>query len=164
MFKAFLLLTAFSLPSVAPLAAQGQTGSYTLFGSGCKGTPGFPARLLAPVDLPMVYAPFTLRFDYLPTSPGLLHVVFGFSKTLWGHTPLPYDLTHIGLTGCTVFISVDIPIPVTYTGTVASLTIDIPNNASLRGLVFFNQALVVDPGINAYDATVTNAGEGTIGY
>ena len=43
------------------------------------------------------------------------------------------------------------------------LPLAIPNDGSLVGLNFFNQAFVLDPGVNPAGGVVTNAGEGVIG-
>jgi hypothetical protein len=42
------------------------------------------------------------------------------------------------------------------------LTLPVPNDPTLDGLEFFNQALVVDLGVNPAGVTVSNGGRGVI--
>ena len=73
------------------------------------------------------------------------------------------DLTSLGITGCTGYVSVDVAFLVATSGDTAQWTLDIPNHPSLLGLHFFNQALVEDGLANPFGAVVTNAAEGIIG-
>ncbi|MDO8364465.1 MAG: hypothetical protein Q7V88_16350, partial [Actinomycetota bacterium] len=46
---------------------------------------------------------------------------------------------------------------------VAQLALSIPTNPSLVGVTFFAQALVPQPGVNAFGAVVSNAGRVVVG-
>lgn len=132
------------------------------FGTGCPGTVGVPVLATAPGSVPRIGCPFTLQLSNLPEGADTF-VVFGFSKTNWGGDPLPLDLGQFGLFGCTLYTSVDAILFLPSSGGAAEMTIDIPNwPGRLTGVHFYNQAAVVDPGLNPI-GVVSNAGEGVIG-
>ncbi len=166
--QALSILTALTLTGLAPLPAQTWTfssppvASYEQFGTGCAGSVGVPVLDAAPGSLPRIDSTFTLQLTNLPAG-NTAFVIFGFSNTDWAGIPLPADLTPFGLPGCTVYLSVDAAFPVANPSGTAQFDLPIPNDPSLVGLTFFNQALVLDPGVNFFGAVVTNAGEGVIG-
>jgi hypothetical protein len=136
--------------------------SHTPFGAGCAGSAGVPALDAAPGQLPWLGDLFTLRVENLPPgNPGLLWL--GTSRSAWGALTLPLDLTPLGMNGCALRVSGDFAFPFfSLTGS-AAVPLSIPVDASLLGRLFFTQALVVDPGANAFGATTSNGGEGAIG-
>ena len=89
--------------------------------------------------------------------------VLGLSKTAWGQSNLPLDLTYLGMPGCSLFTSGELVFPVVNSGGTASLTLAVPNSTQLVGCLFYNQALVLDPPANAFGAILSNAGEGKLG-
>ncbi len=152
-------LLALSLLTTALPAQQ----DYTTFGNGCAGSNGVPLLAAAPGPLPRVDGVFTLQLSNLPAGNLGAFVVFGFSATDWLGIPLPSDLSSVGMFGCTAYVSVDAAFAVGTAGGTAQLPVTIPNDPSLLALHFFNQAVVVDPGVNAFGGVVTNAAEGIIG-
>jgi hypothetical protein len=90
-------------------------------------------------------------------------VVTGFSNTLWGPVPLPFDLGGFGLPGCQLLVDPMVSTPVAQTAGAATWTLAIPNLAMYLGLRFFNQAASFDFGANPTGVTVSNGGDGTIG-
>jgi hypothetical protein len=93
----------------------------------------------------------------LPAFPGIVWI--GFSNSQWNTLPLPFDLSLLGITGCLLYTGIETPYPIAGD----SWGFVIPNLATLLGAVFYNQALILDPGTNPFGAVVTNAGEATIG-
>jgi hypothetical protein len=77
------------------------------------------------------------------------------------HSPL--DLTSAGLTGCTLYVSGDLVLPLAPSGGVALLPMPIPNDATLLGAELYNQAFVVDPPANPFGATASNGTAARIG-
>lgn len=65
-------------------------------------------------------------------------------------------MTGTSITSCSA-------LPVATAGGVARFVFQIPMDTSLAGLHFYNQGLVMDPGVNFLGATVTNAAEGIVG-
>ena len=137
--------------------------NYTPFGNGCAGSNGVPLLAAAPGPLPRVDGVFTLQLSNLPAGNFGAFVVFGFSTTDWLGIPLPSDLSSVGMIGCTAYVSVDAAFGVVTAGGTAQFPITIPNDPSLLALHFFNQAVVVDPGVNFFGGVVSNAAEGIIG-
>ena len=89
---------------------------------------------------------------------------FGASDSGWSGGPLPQPLAAVGLTGCTLYVSPDSPMPLpTDSGGMASLAFVIPADASLIGAAFYNQYASADPGANPGGATLTNGAVATIG-
>jgi len=90
-------------------------------------------------------------------------MLLGSSKTSWGSVPLPYDLTPLGMPGCTAYISGDVAVGVLNIFGRASLTFFLPQDANLLGQSFFAQGFVLDPATNGLGAIVSNAAESVIG-
>ena len=87
----------------------------------------------------------------------------GLSRTQWGGLSLPFALDGLGMPGCALFASGDASLLRFASGSVAALTIPIPNNQAFVGLAFYNQAFALDPAANAAGATASNAAAATIG-
>lgn len=135
--------------------------SYYVFGSACFGTAGFPT--LMPLQLPRLGQFFSIVLFRLPANTGGM-VFIGFDRNQWGSINLPFDLTPLGLTGCSLYTSVEFA-DFILTGQygIAGWGMGIPNNPELAGLQFFNQAVFPDSGANPGGFVFTNAGAGVIG-
>ncbi len=136
------------------------TATWTEFGTGCAGTLGVPA--LSSSDLPRLGQPFDSSVQNVPAAANAFGVL-GFSDTDFGGLGLPVDLGAIGMTGCTLYTSIETSTQLTQAASVATWTLLIPNDAGLLGLRFYQQAILADPGANPLGATASNAGSGTIG-
>ncbi|MGH7151224.1 MAG: hypothetical protein ACREIU_11015, partial [Planctomycetota bacterium] len=84
-----------------------------------------------------------------PGKPTLL--LLGFTNQAWWGIPLPLDLAFVGLPGCALLVSPDVPLGFTTSAfgpgngrVVAPLSI--PSQAALAGATFYAQWYVVDPG------------------
>ena len=86
----------------------------------------------------------------------------GVSNTNLGGLPLPFDLSVLGMNGCTLYTSLDVTLPMTNLFGRARATVPIPLGRQ-PGLRFYNQAIVVDPGANAAGLVLSNAGAGVDG-
>lgn len=91
-------------------------------------------------------------------------LMIGFSRTSLGGVPLPIDLSLIGAPGCSLLVSQDATIPTRVGGSgIATVSLYIPDQASLVGASYFTQFAVVDPGANALGLTFSNGIDTMIG-
>ncbi|MEO6595515.1 MAG: hypothetical protein ABIP94_12250, partial [Planctomycetota bacterium] len=135
-----------------------------LFGSGCAGSNGTPTIGAPPVG-PTIGTSFQVTVSSLPVISGAFGML-GLSDTVAsGGIALPLPLGFLGMPGCQLLGSADVieflgnrPTPTT-----ALWSWAIPANAALVGVDFYQQVLVIDPGINAFNAVTSNGGHGTIG-
>jgi hypothetical protein len=118
---------------------------------------------LSASSAPVLGQPFTLTLGGgLPLSLGFF--VFSSDDSNWFGLPTPFELTPVGAPNCTVGCTWD---------TVLSFGLDaqgqvaiagtIPNFPSFSGVRFFNQGLVLAPGVNAINLLISNLGTGVIG-
>ena len=84
----------------------------------------------------------------------------GFSKP-----PQPVSLAGLGMPGCSLHIDVDAVALLSGQWNRAKFGLSIPSRASLVGLHFYQQALVLDPAAgNPAGAVMSNAAEGVVGH
>jgi hypothetical protein len=137
--------------------------SYASFGSGCAGSAGVPALGAGAGELPWSGGTFTLQLNALPPAPaGVPFGIVGASATTWGSFPLPLPLTAIGMTGCSLWVSFDVVVPLVNAGGRASWSLPIPGSQHLLGASVHLQGGVLDPAANPRGVTLTNAGTATI--
>ncbi|MBK8099385.1 MAG: hypothetical protein IPK26_19935 [Planctomycetes bacterium] len=125
------------------------------FGTGCRGSAGVPA--LRQVTAPIHDSNFDVRLTNVPSNPGVAFVVTGLSRTANGALPLPIDLVALGAAGCQGYLSLELTQLVIAASGTANSTLTIPNLGWIIGLELQQQAFVIDPGVNALGATVSNA-------
>ena len=91
-------------------------------------------------------------------------MVTGTSDTLAaGFGPLPFDLTAVGMDGCSMLCDVlASQLRLGATSGTDTFSLAIPNSVNLAGVEFLNQGYALDPGINVLGAINSNAGRGTI--
>jgi hypothetical protein len=131
----------------APVSARG-------FGEGC-GTP--PLTLLPDVTAPPVIGQTARAVVSDAPTPVVLMMV-GFSNTLAGMLPLPFDLGAIGMEGCELLQSNEIfGLAMTPLGA-SSLGFDLalPNSPALVGANVFLQGLAYAPGASPFGFVVSN--------
>ena len=138
----------------------GAGASYSTFGTGCTGSRGVPTLTAQAGSLPRIGQTFQGNLGNLPfTGPVFLFV--GISNTTYGPTPLPFGLGSLGAPGCNVLSSgEDLRLLTNVLGS-SLWQWTIPN---APGVSFYNQAFAFDPAANALGLTVSNGGQGTIGY
>jgi hypothetical protein len=136
--------------------------TWSPFGSGCTGTNGRAPRLSSP-GRPWLGESFVLLLDQMPAGTSVAQVFTGFSNAFWGSIPLPLALGSFGFAGCQLLVDPLVGLPVAPVGGAGSWTLPLPSQASLIGVRFYNQAIVLDPGANLAGATVSNGGGGVLG-
>ncbi|GEM_PF-2809434 len=105
------------------------------------------------------------RASAIPTNPGsplpfrlFLHggmpssvavAALGVSKTAFGSLKLPYDLSPLGLKGCSIYVSQDflLPLPTNASGSV-EWVVKVPYDRNLAGGRFFAQWIGIDSRVN----------------
>jgi hypothetical protein len=133
--------------------------SYTTFGTGCPNSLG--VSHLIPATLPRLGTNLFVIVDNLPYNLGLM--ITGTSNTTSGFGPLPVDLTGFGLPACPLRVSLDFTTTLSGGGTSASYLLSIPNQASILGVQLHQQAFVIDPPLNAFGGSMSDAATMTIG-
>jgi hypothetical protein len=138
------------------------SASYAAYGTGCVGTAGTPALAAATGSRPVLGGTFQAVLSNLPLSIGIVST--GFNDTNSGPFVLPFDLTPLGLTGCTLFAEVFGTQFLVGSGGSATWSIGLPNSTTYLGAQFYNQGFSLDPGFNPAGFTVSNAGRACLGY
>ncbi|MBK8976367.1 MAG: hypothetical protein IPM29_10595 [Planctomycetes bacterium] len=136
--------------------------SYALAGRGCAGSAGTPLLEAAPGSRPVAGGTFTARVSNLPASAGYAVVFFGLTNIAAGPLRLPFDLTGLGITGCTLHCASNPSFAVPASGGTASWTLSVP--AAVAGAAFWNQVLVADPGTNPIGVVLSNACRGYVDF
>lgn len=135
------------------------TGAYTLDGVGC----GNPVPELVPSGVPRQGRAFAVDVTRIPAGVNQVAMVTGFSNTLWGATPLPWDASVIGMTGCMLRADLVVTSLLPATAGTAVWSLTLPANAALLGLNFFQQAIVPAPGANPAGLVLSNSHRAVIG-
>ncbi len=138
------------------------TATYTSLGKGCQGSAGVPA-LAATSSGPIIAKPFVVNITNVPTKTNTILLLFGFSKTQWGSLNLPWDMSPLGMPGCTLYASADVMVPLPSSNGGASLGLTVPNDSTLVNVFYFNQAYVPDQTLGPFGACMSNAAEAKIG-
>jgi hypothetical protein len=141
---------------------EGVPASYTTAGSGCPGSGGLPTIAPTGGSLPYLGETFSITASNLSLT-GSTFGVLGFSDVVWGSIPLPLLLDFLGLTGCRLYVSLDVLWPLLNAGGSATWDLPIPDLAVLIGFRFHQQVVNASPGSNPAGVTTTNYGTGTIG-
>jgi PKD repeat protein len=140
-------------------ATGAATAGYGFFGSGCASSLGISNLL--PANRPQVGTTLTVNVNNLPLSAAVMMV--GFSNTTSGFGPLPLDLAPLGAPGCSGRVSPDVTLFLSGAANAATWALTVPNVPTFIGTVLYNQALVLDPAINALGAVVSDAAGMMIG-
>lgn len=161
------VLTDFSLaPRTPPVSIGadeedgGPSASYTVFGVGCAGTSGVPSNTIS--TPPRLGTNSVITFGNLP-PPDIAVAMIGLSNTTSAFGPLPIDLAILGAPGCPARVSLDVTLGLTGVGGAATLAFSTPNQPGLLGFTFFTQALVIDPPLNAFGMSTSDAAAAVVG-
>jgi hypothetical protein len=138
------------------------TAQYSLSGSGCPGQNGVPSLSNVGGALPWLGETFTLQVGNLSTT-GLAAGILGASDTTFGSLPLPLDLAFLGMPGCRLYVSLDVVVPLTNNGGLATWSLPLPSIPHLTGARFHQQVANASPGSNALGLTTSNYGTATLG-
>jgi hypothetical protein len=71
--------------------------------------------------------------------------------------PAPVDLGIIGMPGCPLRISPDVTATLVGVGTTASMLFPVPNVPALIGVQIYTQALSLDPALNPFGFSISDA-------
>ncbi len=134
---------------------------FSVFGIGCQGSNGTPSLFPANGSVARLGTTLQMALTNLPTVPTIAVGVVGFSKTSNSGIPLPLDLAVIGMPSCSELVSYDIDFLLLGSSSI-TWALPIPASPELASLSFFVQGMVLDAGVNAFGATVTNGGAATI--
>ena len=138
-----------------------KAAGYSLLGVGCKGSSGTPQ--LYCTKYPKLGQPFEFRVVGMTAARSGV-ILAGLTDLLWKTVTLPLDLSPLGASACHLFISIDAELGFTADATGATtFNVRLPNDQTLLGLHFFNQAFVLSPGSNALGLITSNAGRAFIG-
>lgn len=129
----------------------------TRFGRGCAGSNGTPRLDGFGTTAPTLGQTLPLQLSSLPSAPGIAVVTFGDSITQSAGVPLPASLQAIGMPGCKAWVSMLAAQAVAHQGNAKLLTLMLPANASLAGVLLGFQALVLDPSAGTGIGSASNA-------
>lgn len=132
---------------------------YQSFGPGCPNSIGTAALLNA--ALPRLGQTMIVNVTNVPAQLGLM--ITGASNTFSSLGPLPLDLTPLGVTGCSLRVGLDLLDALFTFGTTASWSLNIPNQTTLLGARFYQQAFVFDPPLNPFGGAMSNGAEWQVG-
>jgi hypothetical protein len=127
--------------------------------------PTLPVPQLFHTTLPRLGQTFRFGLCQVALNAPLL-LLLGSSNTTSGGIPLPFDLTPVGAPGCQLLVTatqIMLAMASGPGGDVAA-SLPIPTTSSLDGAVFYLQALVYDPSVNALGFVTSNGGMATIGF
>lgn len=154
--------TAGALSAAIDLEFRRTTPSFSAYGTGCSGMAGAPT--LSSRNPPRLGVPFDLEFASLPGSSwNVVWGLAGFARDTWAGNPLPFDLAPMGMPGCPLLVDPLATMLIPNLGGTAIWTMTVPDRLEFAGGVFFVQGMVLEPGVNAAGATISNAGEIHVG-
>jgi hypothetical protein len=140
---------------------SGAPPGVTSLGSACTDQTGEQPRIGVGVGARLGK---TMTVNLSNANPALLAAVLGLgqSSTSWAGTPLPLDLTVLGLPGCSWYVSGDVALTLPTVGVNgtrhhATYPIVVPQATTLLGLDVFAQWLVLEAGPAGLTGAVTCA-------
>jgi hypothetical protein len=142
----------------------GILASFAAHGGGCPGPSGVGTVTARNSTRPTLGTTFQLRFGNLANTPlALVFATLGFDDQTWNGQPLPFDLTQVGMPGCSLRLAPGPTDVLSNLGGFADWSFAIPANPSLDGFHFFVQGGVLASGFNAAGMVMTDSGHGIAG-
>lgn len=135
--------------------------TFTTFGTGCSGTAPAP-NFAASSTLPWTGSAFQINVANLPAS-GVATLTLGSSRTLWNGVNLPFSLAPLGASGCSLWIGPEAWSALQVVGSVADISIPVPNLSVLIGAETFGQVLALDPSANALGVSSSEGFSAVVG-
>ena len=132
------------------------------FGTGCAGSAGTPVLRADNGSLPWLGDTLALAVEPVAANAPVL-LAIGFSNTTFGGVSLPVPLDAIGMTGCSLLVSIDEQRLAFSNGARADFALLVPTTTALTGLQFFAQAAVADAAANPAGIVASNALAGQLG-
>ncbi len=137
---------------------------YHIHGGGCAilGSVFDRLRMTSPSALPYAGSPFTAEVILTQSQLGVLAT--GLDDQTASGTPLPLSLAFLGMGNCLLRVSPDLLVTMVPAGVnTLRATLQIPAGGAFLGLPFFQQALLLEPGVNPFGAVMSNSMRGVIG-
>ncbi|MCR9245589.1 MAG: kelch repeat-containing protein [bacterium] len=126
-------------------------------GPGCTGSSGQPELRRAGFSLPWVGDVFESAVTSTPASAATIFAT-GFEAVS------PTALDPFGMPGCNLFVTLlETQFRIASSAGVATWDLRIPNSPTFAGVELAQQVLVLDPGVNAAGAVVSNAARFVVG-
>ena len=147
-----------SLGLTPPVTSQ--VASYVRIADGCPGSQGVPSLSAAAASLPILGEAFSAELSNVPTDSMAVGII-DLSTTSWGAFNLPLDLTSAGLPNCFLHTDLRWTRGLLIAGGTAIWDVTIPSSTEWIGRSFFQQVVVLDPGVGA---VMSDAVEGVVGY
>jgi hypothetical protein len=125
----------------------------TTYGAGCPGTAGVPVLANDDSLLPWVGDTMVMRVSNLATSASAAFFTTGLT------TAPPSSLAAFGMPGCNQLLAPATTQFALVASGSATWQLAIPNTAALAGVHLAQQALILESGVNAAGAIVSNGAE-----
>ena len=136
--------------------------TYVPHAGGCAGPVFAPLLTLsAPWNVPWLGN--TMQIEVRNAPLGLAFLTTGLDDQFAGTSPLPLDLTSLGMTGCSLRIEPLSTRLLTSPSTRVITFLPIPSSQALLGVRFFQQAATPDPAANGIGMTMTNSMAAVVG-
>ncbi|MEZ5988004.1 MAG: hypothetical protein R3F30_02530 [Planctomycetota bacterium] len=126
-----------------------RAGAFDVSGTACKSSLG---DVLIDGNVPQLGEPFTT------TVTGVPQVAVFFI----GAQATSVDMSPAGMTGCTLYTLPMALFPATAAANVAALTIPVPNDTTLLGAAWYQQAFVLDAQANNFGGALSTVGKALI--
>ncbi len=133
------------------------------YGTACSGGGLSPTLAVLGTSTPTIGTTFNLRVQGLSASVLATVGAIGFQNTTWNGSPLPVDLSTIGMTGCSLWVDPVLTTVLTQTLTTAAMPIVLPNSSSIIGAALFAQAFPLAANVNPAGILATGAIEAIVG-
>ncbi len=137
--------------------ATGAPAAYVPIGPGCTGSLGTPSLTAAPYSLPWIADTLHVQVDGVPSG---MPAALAMSLAA---LPTPLDLTAHGMPGCQLHVWPDLLLFRPSQGHIATWSLPIPNQPALQGLLFSQQAAVLDPAANPLGVSLSTGTTGILG-
>jgi hypothetical protein len=145
---------------------SGACPGVTFFGNACVDGTGRQPRIGVGVGARLGK---TMTVNLSNANPALLAatLAIGFDSTTWAGSPLPLDLTFIGMPGCNWYLTPDAvltkpTIGVNGTRHHATHEVPVPQQSALLGLHLYSQWLILEAGPGGLTGSTTRAARSTV--
>ncbi len=146
----------YSTCSVSQAAAGGS------YAAGCVNSAGVVPSLTV-TGPPQIGANLSLEVDSGLAAPAAVLIAFGTSKDVYNGLPLPLDLGALGAPGCELATSIIVTDLLIANPGANPYSLALPNNPAYMCQVFYQQAAVLDVGVNALGFVLSNATATSLG-
>ncbi len=139
---------------------------FVTFGSGCKGEGGYIPEI-SNTGIPKIGQSFYVNVTRI-NGQRFVWLMVGLSNKKWGNINLPFDLTNLGATGCSLLVENRVTYPsLSMGGPVgfgySRVKLDIPGHNLFLGINLFLQWMVQAPNANPVSLAFSNGGIAIIG-